>query len=102
MLQKETEEQNNNKNKYYNNLAKGERTALKELTDRSDIMITKADKGEAVVITDVEDYVKEAKHQLNIRDPYKKLQHGPRQTHTRLVNDSITRFKNDKLITKNI
>ena len=44
-----TEEQNNSKNKYYNNLTKGERTTLK-LADRNDIIITKADKGGAVVL----------------------------------------------------
>ena len=98
----ETEEQNNNKNKYYNNLTKGERKALKELADRNDIIITKADKGGAVVIIDVEDYVKEAEHQLSNKDGYKKLQYDPTQTHSRLVNDTIARFKNDKLITGNI
>ena len=59
----ETEEQNNSKNKYYNNLTKRERKALKELTDRNDIIITKVDKGGAAVIINVEDYVKEAEHQ---------------------------------------
>ena len=66
----ETEEQNNNKNKYYNNLTKGERKALKELADRNDIIIAKADKGGAVVIIDVEDYVKEVEHQLSNKDSY--------------------------------
>ena len=45
----ETEEQNNSKTKYYNNLTKGEITTLK-LADRNDIIITKADKGGAVVL----------------------------------------------------
>ena len=66
----ETEEQNNSKNKYYNNLTKGERKALKELADRNDIIITKADKGGAVVIINVEDYVKETEHQLNNKNAY--------------------------------
>ena len=72
------------------------------MADRNDIIITKADKGGAVVIIDVEDYVKEAEHQLNNKDIYRKLQYDSTQTHARLVNDTITRFKNDKLITKNI
>ena len=42
----EPEEQNSNRNKYYNNLTKGERKALKELAVSNDIIITKADKGE--------------------------------------------------------
>ena len=73
-------EQNNNKSKYYNNLTKDERTTLKELADRNDIIITKADadEGRAVVILDVKDYVKENQHQLNNRDAYKKL--GPNTT----------------------
>ena len=67
----ETEEQNNNKNKYYN-LLKGERKVLKELADQNDIIITKADKGGAVVIIDVKDYVKEAEHQLSNKYGYRK------------------------------
>ena len=58
--------------------------------------------GAVVVIIDVEDYVKEVEHQLNNNDGYKKLQYDPTQTHSRLLNDTITRFKNDKLITENI
>ena len=98
----ETEEQNNNRSKYYNNLTKGKRKALKELADRNDIIIRKAENGVAIVIKAVEDYLKEAKHQLNNKDAYKKLQYNPTQTHTGLVNDTITRFKNDKVITENI
>ena len=72
------------------------------MADRNDIIITRADKGAAVVIINVEDYVKEAEHQLNNKHAYKKLQYDPSQIHARLVNDTITSFKNDKLITENI
>ena len=57
----ETEEQNNNKNKYYNNLIKGEKKVLKELAGQNDIIITKADKGGAAVIIDIKDYVKKSR-----------------------------------------
>ena len=57
-------EKQNNKNQYYNNLNTGEGTAIKELEDQNDIIITKAGKGGTVVIIDVEDYAKEAEHQL--------------------------------------
>ena len=60
------------------------------------------DKRVAIVIIDVKDYVKEAEHQLNNTEAYKKLQHDPTQTHKRLVNDTTTHFKNDKLIRENI
>ena len=43
------------------------------MADWNDIIITKADKGEAVVIIDVKDYIKEAEHQLKNKDVYKKL-----------------------------
>ena len=60
----ETEKENNNNKKYHNNLTKGERKALKELADRNDIII----KGGAVVIIDVQDFLKEAEHQLNNKE----------------------------------
>ena len=41
------------KEKRYNNVTKSERTSMKELSEREDIIITKADKGGAVVIGDV-------------------------------------------------
>ena len=72
------------------------------MADRNDIIITRADMGAVVFIIDVEDYIKEVEHQLNNNDGYKKLQYDPTQTHSRLLNDTITRFKNDKLITENI
>ena len=41
-------------------LSKRERDALKTLLEREDIILTKADKRGAVVIINVDDYVKEA------------------------------------------
>ena len=58
-------------NKGYNNLSKGETTAMKELRDRTDIIITKDNKGGAVAIMDVKDYINEAHCQLNNKDCYK-------------------------------
>ena len=84
------------------NLTKGERTALKEVEDRNYIIIKKADKGGAVVIIDVKDYLKEAEHQLNNKDAYKKLQHNPTKIHGRFVNDAIACFGDDILIPENI
>ena len=67
------------------------------MADWNDIIITKADKGWAVNIIDAKDYVKEAEYQFNNKDAYKKLQHDSTQAHTRLINDTITRFKNNAL-----
>ena len=58
-------EQTTMKEKPYNNLTKNERTSMKELSEREDIIITKADKGGAAVFVDVKDYIKEAEQQLN-------------------------------------
>ena len=55
------------------NLAKSERKALENLQQRDDIIITKADKGGAVVIMDVEHYINEANRQLSDTKNYQKL-----------------------------
>ena len=49
----------------YSKLSVKEQKALQELKHRDDIVITDADKGGAVVILDVEDYIKEAERQLD-------------------------------------
>ena len=54
----------------YPNLDTGEKEAIKELSRREDIIITKADKGGAVVIVDTNDYIKEAVRQLNDKDNF--------------------------------
>ena len=60
--------------KPYNNLTKNERTSMKELCEREDVVIKKADKGGAVVIVDVKDHIKEAEQQPNNTENYRKLQ----------------------------
>ena len=66
-------EQTKMKEKPYNN----HRTSMKELSDQEDIIITKADKGGAVVTVGVKDYIKEAERQLNNSKNYRKLQEAP-------------------------
>ena len=51
------------------------KAALKELAIRNDIFIIKADKGEAVIIIDVKDYVKEAEHQLQLKNKGMRIMH---------------------------
>ena len=43
-----------------NNLSTNEKEAFNSLANRGDMFITKADKGDAVVTVDVDDYVNEA------------------------------------------
>ena len=89
----------NQKPQTFNNLTKSKRTALSE---KDDIVITKTDKGGAVVIIDVKDYIREAEFQLKNRDNYNRLKHDPTKTHNRLVNEIIEIFKKQKMMKQKI
>ena len=92
--------QNNSKRKY--NLTKAERKALEELRDRSDLVITNADKGGAVVIQDTENYIKEANRQLNDTTFYKKCEIDLTNIHCEKVNQTVEQFKKSNLIPEKI
>ena len=72
------------------------------LTTRTDLVITKADKGGAIVIMDIDDYVAEANRQLSDSKFYKKLKHNPTPVHAERINKAIEQFKEEGLITENI
>ena len=61
------------KEKAYNNLTKNERTNMKELSEREDIIITKANKGGTAVTVAVEYYIKEAERKLKHTKNYRKF-----------------------------
>ena len=86
-------------NKRYNNLSKGEGIVLKELSDLADLIITKAGKGGAVVI--IKDNINEVHRQLKNKDHYKRLKKDPTTTSAILGNDTIQRFKKEKLLKEN-
>ena len=88
--------------KPYNNLTKNERRSIKESSEREDIIMTKADKGGAIAIVDVKDYIKEAERKLNNTENYRKRQKDSTATNTKLVNDTIERFKKQKLINEKV
>ena len=90
------------KEKPYNNLTKSERTSMKELSERVGIIITKAEKGGAVVIVDVKDYIKQAERQINNTKNYRKLQEDPTVTNMKFVKNTIERFKKQKLINEKV
>ena len=52
----------------YSNLNRGEQFALKELKCCRDIVIKEADKGSAVVVWGIDDYLNEAQRQLGDRN----------------------------------
>ena len=57
----------------YFNLTKGERNVIYSLKDDNFIKIKDADKGSAVVVWERDDYLREAKNQLNDKNVYKEL-----------------------------
>ena len=83
----------------YSNLSVKEQKAFQELKSRDDIVITEADKGGAVVILDIEYYMKEADHNT---ENYKRLKHNPTTTNNDTVSKIIKRFHKENLISKNI
>ena len=78
------------------NLTKQEKLALKELSKRDDVIFCNADKGGAVVIWDVKDYIKEAMKQLHDTNFYRILPTNPTSTHCELINSTIDGFKESK------
>ena len=78
-----------NKNEHKMNLNKKEQEALEALKMRSDIIITSADKGGALVINNVESYLNEANRQLSNTDHYKELDHNPTSENGALVENAI-------------
>ena len=79
-------------------MTKGGRTALQELSERDVIVITKADQVSALVIKDVKDYIREAESQLKSKDNCDRLKYDPKETHNRLINSTIERFKEQKMM----
>ena len=86
----------------FNKLTKGERTSFQELSERDDTVITKTDKGGAVVIIDVKYYIREAESQLKSKDNYDRLKYDPTERHNRLVNNTIERFKKQKMMKEKV
>ena len=84
------------------NLTKGEIQSLNNLKKREDIIITKADKGGAVVILSVEDYLTEANRQLENTIFYKKINLDLTETHAEIVNKTIQDFAKEKLLPEHI
>lgn len=80
------------------NLTPKEREALSDLSQREDIIITKADKGGATVIMDVHSYITEAERQLKNTAFYQELPMSPTEDHRVKINDAIETFKTQQLL----
>ena len=66
---------------------------MNDLKERRDIVITKADKGGAVVISNVDEYIQEANRQLSNQRFYKKVDENPTSLHAALVENAIDGLK---------
>ena len=90
-----------NQNYVSSNLSKEEKIALKELIDlqkKGRIVIQRADKGGAVVLQNVTDYIQEAERQLRDTEFYEKVDRDLTEAHTELKNNTIERFQRENLI----
>ena len=87
----------NQKLQPFNNLTEDEGKALQELSEIDDIVITRTDKGATVFIVDVKGHIRKAESQSKNKDNYHRLKYDPTETHSRLINDTIERFKKQRM-----
>ena len=74
---------------------------MEELAKPKNLILTKSDKGGAVVIIDTDSYIKEANHrQLSDKASYKQLSQDQTLQQNRMFNQTIEKFKNEKLLPK--
>ena len=71
------------------NLSTSERTALKNLKAREDIVIKPADKGSNVVVMDKDKYIAEAERQLSDARFYKKVEADPTENHAEMIRNTL-------------
>ena len=67
--------------KLKSNLTYKEHVTTEELAKKKDLIITNADKVGAVVIMDIDSYIKEANRQLSVQASYKQLIQDPTFKH---------------------
>lgn len=75
---------------------------MDELKHREYIVIKNTAKGDAVVILDVKDYIIESERQLGNTKHHRHLQHDSKTENNTAINKIIRRFKNVKVISKNV
>ena len=81
------------------NLTKQEKEAMANLKGNKDIVIKKADKNNAIVLMNRNDYMHEAERQLSNKKYYKKLEHPIYPSVIPKINAILTKMKDEKYIT---
>ena len=99
------EAQKNNNNElirlnHSTNLTKEEIHALAKLKTNTDIVIKKADKNNAIVLMNKDDYLKEANRQLSNTKYYEKLDNPIYPNAIPKINAILTKMKDEKYITQ--
>ena len=69
---------------------------MNDLKQRNNIFIIKADKGGAVVMIDVKDYIKEVNRQLGNTQFYSAIDKDLTNKHNKMINDLIDRYIGEK------
>ena len=82
------------KNISYSNLTKGERNALYSLRDDTLIIIKETDKGSGAVVWDREDYLAEAKKQLDDKEVYQELRGDVESPLEKIIKKAIIKLRN--------
>ena len=99
---KQTTKQKNKQTLPSNNISQHEKNIISAFSKREDLVFTKADKGGATVILDVEDYIERANKELKDDNYYRKISHDPTHENTKIFNDTIEMFHRYQVLAKNI
>lgn len=83
------------------NITKLERKALNELRENTDIIVKPADKGGAIVIQNISDYVVEAHRQLNNVDFYERLSGNPLEGFMKERDELLSNAMDNMWVTRN-
>ena len=81
--------------KGHNNLSGTGRAAIRELREREDIIIRKADKGGAIVVLDTYDYISEAELQLSNETFYKEVKDDPTELFKQELDNLVRSFSSN-------
>ena len=82
------------------NMSTEQRKALDALNDRDDLIITQADKGGAIVIWGIQEYLKEADSHLRNTEFYEELTRDPFMEYQELITNSLDKMHRDNWIDK--
>ena len=79
-----------------------EKNIISEFSKREDFIFTKADKGGAIVILDVEDYIDQTNKKLKDENYYKRISRDLTHEHMTIVNETIETFHLQQVLAKSI